>query len=214
MHCLGLNESSSSAVVSRTTGGIAVERFHSGSLSERRRRVGVSSSGSRACCLLLFAILPVQTYGADGAPTRSDRPPTTDVERAAVACIGGHVDDRIDQCLIAARAGDDNAPGELARAYRFGWYGAPKDAAEAVRWEKVSSERGSGVARSVLGLSYLCGFGVQRDTVEARRWFKRATEGGRQSGISPLGYMYEAGIGGRTDYKAAVKWYELVACTN
>jgi uncharacterized protein len=131
-----------------------------------------------------------------------------DLEKAKRICVTPQRKDRLDQCGVAARAGDSGAAFFLGRAHASGSFGAEANQAEAVRWYVQAAKYGSGLSQTLLGIRYLCGDGVQRDDHEARRWFKQATEQGRHTGYFWMGYLTETGRVEKQDPAKALRWYQ------
>ena len=59
--------------------------------------------------------------------------------------------------------------------------GVPQDAAEAVRWYRLSADQGNASAQTNLGLSYSNGEGVLKDSVLAHMWFNIAGANGNEA---------------------------------
>jgi hypothetical protein len=69
-----------------------------------------------------------------------------------------------------AEKGDSKAGVELGSAYEFGFLGAPRDYAEALKWYRKAAEEGDVGARLRIGGMYFEGKGVPKDYDEAARW--------------------------------------------
>jgi hypothetical protein len=73
--------------------------------------------------------------------------------------------------------------------------GAVQDEVEAVRWYRLSADRGYASAQFNLALCYHSGIGVPRDSAEAARWFRLAADQGQVTAQVNLGLMYRDGVG-------------------
>ena len=79
-----------------------------------------------------------------------------------------------------AEQGDADAQYNLGVMYANG-EGVPQDAAEAVRWYRISADQGNAAAQNNLGLSYSNGEGVLKDSVLAHMWFNIAGANGNEA---------------------------------
>ena len=73
--------------------------------------------------------------------------------------------------------------------------GVPKNAAEAVKWYRLSAELGHIKAQFNLGASYARGDGVLKDEAESVKWYRMAAEQGDATAQFNLGGMYGKGEG-------------------
>ena len=89
--------------------------------------------------------------------------------------------------------------------YRNG-RGVAEDAAEAVRWYRLSAEQGDARAQYNLGSMYLDGRGVAQDDAEAVRWYRLSAEQGDAQALYALGWAYLNGRGVAQDDAEAVRW--------
>lgn len=87
-----------------------------------------------------------------------------------------------------------------------------KNYSEALRWFKISAEKGNADAQDMLGEMYANkGRGVPVDFAEAIKWYQRAAEQGHSRGLFHLGQMHEYGLGVKEDFYKAAKWYKKAA---
>ncbi len=154
-------------------------------------KIDLSSRALFALCMVLTA-MPVSAA-------------TNDVDHYTGRCI--HGDDRLANCVAAAKLGSPDAAQMLAEAYRFGWHGAQKDQAQATYWLQVGAKLGVDNAQNALGLRYLCGLGIEKNVSQAMYWFKKASEFGKLAGLSLAGYYEQTGLTGEANPKAALDYY-------
>ena len=102
------------------------------------------------------------------------------------------------------------SPKLLGTAYMLG-IGVSQDTAAAIKWYRLSAERGYKDAQSMLGTIYATGLGVPRDYAEAVKWYKLAAERGDTDAESGLGSLYMQGKGVSQDFIEAAKWFEQAA---
>lgn len=85
------------------------------------------------------------------------------------------------------------------------WHGegVPQDRAEALRRLQAQMEKGSTVARTLLG-KYLLVSGPQQDLARARRLFREGAEAGSSADLGYYGLLCLEGVGGPRDIGAAL----------
>lgn len=105
-----------------------------------------------------------------------------------------------------AQAGDAPAAYQMGLAYKLG-AGAARDAAEALKWFKVSAGKNFAPAEEEVFLAYATGSGTAKDPAEGLRWLTRAAEHGLPSAQFGLGLSFEQA--GQS--AAAVPWYRRAA---
>ena len=100
------------------------------------------------------------------------------------------------------------APGEynLGKCYQYG-QGVAQNLSEAIRYYKLSSQKGYNLAQNILGACYQIGIGVERDETQAFNYFKLATEQGNAQSQYNLGLCYERGLGTTLDLSKAIPLY-------
>ena len=87
----------------------------------------------------------------------------------------------------------------------------PPDAAEAVKWFRLSADQGDVDAQFNLALMYAKGGGVPQDAAEAAKWWRRAADQGFARAQYFLGRTYDEGQGVPQEDVEAVKWYRRAA---
>ena len=106
----------------------------------------------------------------------------------------------------------------LGDIYRTGTFGLKKDNQQALKWYRLGSDKGDGVAMLSIGRLYK----ERKDYAEALKWFQKCaelkpTKYGAFWGTFPeevfgeLGQMHENGLGVRKDEAEAFRWYLLGA---
>jgi len=111
----------------------------------------------------------------------------------------------------ASAAGDIDSMRVLSNAYRFGFYGFPRDYAKAVEWTKRDAETNDPLAINAVGLLYMEGEGRRSDPTAAVPWFRRAAEAGSPEGMNSLGLCLLNGSGIERDRTEGVRWLEKAA---
>ena len=99
----------------------------------------------------------------------------------------------------------------IAYNYREGTGGKLVDYDKAMKYYRISAERGNADAMNDIGLMFHNGQGVTKDYAEAAKWYRKAADQGNAWGQKNLGYMYRYGKGVEKDYAEAVKWYRKAA---
>lgn len=112
--------------------------------------------------------------------------------------------------LEAARGGHAEA------AYLLGLtYGGGREIftnpPEAVKWMRVSAEKGYGPAQDSMGLWSLTGWILPQNPAEAARWFRKAADQGSPSAMYFLGTMYAQGNGVEKNPEWALTWFRHAA---
>ena len=100
---------------------------------------------------------------------------------------------------------------QIGYDYDFGINGKPQDYAMAVKYYRLSAEKGYAAAQNNLGYCYDIGNGVPQDYKEAVRLFRLAADQGDALAQNNLGYCYDNGQGVPQDDKEAVRLYRLAA---
>jgi TPR repeat protein len=125
---------------------------------------------------------------------------------------------RFAELKAAAEAGDESAQLELGMRYSFGQDGAPRDLAQAAKWNRRAADQGNPTAQANLAHSYEHGEGVSRDDREAVRWRFRAAEGGDVGSQVDLAERFSVGRGvpqngaeAQSWYRRAIAWYQTRA---
>ena len=122
-------------------------------------------------------------------------------------------EDYISKLIKEAKAGSvlsEVSQCELGDCYSEG-KGVEVNHTEAVKWYRMSAERGFAIAQENLGVKYANGRGVEKDESEAVKWYRKAAEQGRPSSQYLLGCCYDQGKGVEKDEKEAAKWYRKAA---
>ena len=100
---------------------------------------------------------------------------------------------------------------QIGYDYDFGINGKPQDYAMAVKYYRLSAEKGYALAQYNLGVCYQYGQGAPQDYKEAVRLFRLAADQGDALAQNNLGYCYKLGQGVPQDYKEAVRLFRLAA---
>jgi serine/threonine-protein kinase len=124
---------------------------------------------------------------------------------------GGRGADAAREFRQAADLGDARAMTELAKLYRYGGDGVPRDTAQAVQWFTRAADAGNASAMVYLGSMYAAGDGVLKRPGEALKWFHQAADAGNNVAMDALGLMYFTGNGVVKDEKQAVEWFQKSA---
>ena len=98
-----------------------------------------------------------------------------------------------------------------AEDYYYGKNGVAQDYSEAVKWFRMSAEKGDAMAQLELGRCYAKGNGVSQDYREAIKWFRMSAKQGNPIAQCNLGNGYINGEGVSQDFSEAVKWYRKAA---
>jgi hypothetical protein len=109
--------------------------------------------------------------------------------------------------------GDTDGLLALARAYRGGTQGLPKDMAQAFASYRDAAELGSAEAEFAVALFLMTGGVVSKDTKEATTRLRRAAELGSVPAKIYLGNLYEQGVYYARDAEKADVWYRSAART-
>jgi Sel1 repeat-containing protein len=107
---------------------------------------------------------------------------------------------------LAAEQGYAKAQSSLARFYRDGRGGLPKDILEAEKWYRHAHAQGYAGAAYALGGMY-----QGHDKAQAVEWYKRAIEMGHVAAMSALGDCYLHGWGVPRDESEAVRLFRDAA---
>ena len=82
---------------------------------------------------------------------------------------------------------------------------------DAVKWYKLSAERGHAEAQNNLGVFYQHGRVVPQDSQKAFYWYKKSAEQGISQAEHNVAWMYDQGLGTKEDNQEAVYWYRRAA---
>jgi tetratricopeptide (TPR) repeat protein len=86
-----------------------------------------------------------------------------------------------------------------------------KDFSQALKWFRVSADKGVPNAQNFLGMMYLRGQGVTRDSNTGFAWLKKAADQGFPQSESTVGVCFEQGDGAPKSLPNAVEWYRKSA---
>ena len=106
----------------------------------------------------------------------------------------------------SAAAGDAFAVHLLARLYRDGDNGYPKDPAKALGMFEMAAGKGIDVSHYVLGDMYADGIGVKRDDAKAVEWFVKGAEFNEYFSKTNLIEIHLEGLGGPKNDALAARW--------
>ena len=84
--------------------------------------------------------------------------------------------------------------------------GVSSDCKEAIKWFRISADKGNVEAMGILGVCYFEGQGVSRNCDEAVKWYKIAAEKGNKEAMYNLAYCYANGVGITKDYIQSYAW--------
>ena len=96
----------------------------------------------------------------------------------------------------------------LGSMYRTG-KGVSQDHNEAMKWLRMSAEKGAAMAQFNLGHMYANGLGVRRDHNEAMKWLQMAAEQGFAAAQLRFAQLYAKGQGTPEDHVKAYAWLTL-----
>lgn len=113
---------------------------------------------------------------------------------------------RSEQLLAQANAGNAEAQFALASAYDSG-NGAPRNAAESMRWYRAAAEQGLPEAQNSVG----SGLQAEKKYVEARDWYRKAADQDHALATNNLAYLYDLGLGVPQDRREAFRLYMRAA---
>ncbi len=91
--------------------------------------------------------------------------------------------------------------------------GVEPDFAEAIKWHRLSAEKGDSFGQNMLGLAYAKGEGVEQDYLEALRWHRLSAAQRHTAAMFNLGCMYRKGQGVEQDCIRARMWYMLASAS-
>jgi serine/threonine-protein kinase len=157
------------------------------------------------------ASLPPAPVPAASVAAPSSPQPGPIYDQAVADLRGGHTADAAREFRQAADLGDARAMTELAKLFRYGGDGVPRDTAQAVQWYTRAAQAGNASAMVYLGSMYAAGDGVLKRPAEALKWFRQAADAGNNVAMDALGQMYFAGNGVIKDEKQAVEWFRKSA---
>ena len=110
-----------------------------------------------------------------------------------------------------ANQGDLEAQYDLGIMYQYGDGDADQDIAEAMKWFRMSANRGYAPAQTNLGYKYYQGDIVAQNNTQAIKWFRKAAVQNDPLAQFNLGVMYSDGIGTPKNNKEAIKWLQKSA---
>lgn len=99
----------------------------------------------------------------------------------------------------------------LGKLYLEGGTYIKQDNVTAMRYFKMSADKGNPIGQAGMGLIYFYGSGVERDYGKAFKYFQLSADQGYVEGHFLLGVFYFYGYGVKKDYKSAVKHFNLAA---
>ena len=100
----------------------------------------------------------------------------------------------------------------IAQMYAAGDASLSKDMNEALRWWKVSADKGDREALSAVASYYENGYGVPKNLEEAFKWHVKAAEKGSVWSLNKVANAYYYGsFGQKENPSEAAKWYEKLA---
>ena len=89
--------------------------------------------------------------------------------------------------------------------------GVPQNYGEALKWFKVSAEKGFALGQYNLGVMYEKGQGVSQNYKDAFKWYQLSAEQGYGIAQRTLGFLYEAGKIDSKNYVLAYMWFSLAS---
>ena len=98
-----------------------------------------------------------------------------------------------------------------AEFYQSGDIKGRQDLKAALRYFRISAEKGNPVAAFKLGEIYENGIGIDKDSLQAFTWYMRSAARNDKDGQLKVGWCYQKGIGVQADPKVAVIWYRIAA---
>ena len=111
----------------------------------------------------------------------------------------------------SAEGGHYYASLNLARFYRYGMAGLPKDAGLAFAHYSDAAQLGNPVAQTELGEMYFDAEGTAKDVALSLYWTSRAAEAGDGKGMARLAFMMANGHGVEQNQAGAVRLWKLAA---
>ena len=139
---------------------------------------------------------------------RRTAPDTTGAEEEALDEVAARAPPDIAD-LVAK--GDTAGLLDLARAYRAGTGGAPRDLKKCFECYSAAAELGSAEAQYSAALFYLSGGVVAQDSKQGAALLRTAAEGGWLHAKVYLANLYELGVHYAKDEEKANVWYRSVA---
>lgn len=103
------------------------------------------------------------------------------------------------------------AENEIARMYRFGWYGFQEDRTRATDWYFKAATNGHLEAQISMGVNTGMGVGVPQSNTGAVEWYKRAAEKDFPQGQYMYGVALNDGFGVEKNIEEAIKWITKAA---
>ncbi|MCM1133039.1 MAG: sel1 repeat family protein [Ruminococcus flavefaciens] len=97
---------------------------------------------------------------------------------------------------------------KLGENYYYGKNGYKQNYKEAVKWYKLSAEKGNSEAQFSLGWCYHFGDGIVRDYKKAFEWYTKSAEQGDEAGKYGLASIYLLGSGATKNLKKAFDLYK------
>ncbi len=101
--------------------------------------------------------------------------------------------------IKGAEAGDADAQVELGYGYEHVGYNPTNppwiNMPEAVKWYRLSADKGNPVAEYCLGRCYLAGKGVELDEEQGLEWVRKSADQNHADALNELARLYEHGIG-------------------
>lgn len=120
-------------------------------------------------------------------------------------------DEYVQKIRIEAEQGKEEAQIELGNIYYFGYYGAPQDEREALRWYQKVAEKGNPIMQYQVAFMHYTGRGIPQDYQEAFKWYQKSADLGNELAQFRIGFMYSMGEGVDRDQQKAIEWYKKAA---
>ena len=89
--------------------------------------------------------------------------------------------------------------------------GVAQDYQLAMKWFKLSAEKGYANSMSRVAHLYEKGLGIPIDYREARKWYRKGAEAGNSYSQEHIGHLLINGLGGDVDYADANRWLHQAA---
>ncbi|EBC3975582.1 sel1 repeat family protein, partial [Salmonella enterica] len=114
--------------------------------------------------------------------------------------------------ILWAREGDPKVAYQTAKLVSTLYFNnATKtiDIAEALKWLRISAEKGDADSQTLLGFLYEhAGLGLQPDGEKARKWYEMAAQQGNGEALYTLGRVYYSGVLVNVDYDKALYFFK------
>ncbi len=114
--------------------------------------------------------------------------------------------------ILWAREGDPEVAYQTAKLVSTLYFNNETktiDIAEALKWLRISAEKGDADSQTLLGFLYEhAGLGLQPDGEKARKWYEMAAQQGNGEALYTLGRMYYSGVMVNVDYDKALYFFK------